>query len=550
MNHSKSRRARWLAAAGCIAAFAALPGSAGAAESPDTSTIHGQTVTWADDCPPPPPGYPQGGMQCARLKVPLDYSAPYGRQIEISISRIKAENPSLRRGVLFTNPGGPGGAGLYLPQVLHVVMPQSVRDRYDLIGIDPRGVGTSTPVSCGLTAQQATRALVPLMEPGGFDATVSWVHQVADGCTRVSGDLLPFMTTANTARDLDQIRGALGEQKISYFAWSYGTYLGAVYSSLYPDRTDVVVLDSAINPNWVWREQFRSWGLAGDPQNANPRIQPRFDDYAVYAAARDASLHYGATKAAVRSTYFALLAQVTAHPVVVGGSLIDGPMFREFTFSYIYSDGGLPGLADFWALVRDGGDGTTVPAASVAPKTGAASRFPDVPVDNSAASALAITCGDVKWSRSVETYRSELAADQASMPMFGELGSNIWPCAFWPAMRYEPLVRYSPVGPRNVLVVQNLRDPATPYAGAVATRQQLGRRSSLTTVDQGGHGVFLLSTNTCGNQTVTDYLVTGTLPADKSCAADPAPAGAALTDDARESAGADLIRRSQLPFGG
>src|SRR5438132_3146330 len=187
---------------------------------------------------PPVAGLPD--QQCATLQVPLDYGRPDGRQITVGVSRIAASNPALRRGVLLINPGGPGGSGIDLPRILALLLPQSVLDRYDLIGFDPRFVNTSTPITCGLTPEDLS-ALPPWPLPGGVEQNAVVARDVADRCAQNAGDLLPFATTENTARDMDQIRKALGEQTISYLGYSYGTYLGAVYATLFPDRTDRVV---------------------------------------------------------------------------------------------------------------------------------------------------------------------------------------------------------------------------------------------------------------------------------------------------------------------
>ncbi|MGH8186976.1 MAG: alpha/beta fold hydrolase, partial [Steroidobacteraceae bacterium] len=195
-------------------------------------------------------------MECGTLNVPLDYRNPNGRTIDIAVSRIKSSRPDLRRGVLLLNPGGPGAQGLDMPRAGLILFPQSVSTRYDLIGFDPRGIGRSNPVSCGLSALVTLQIFPPLEQPGGFQATADFMRNAADACAAVSGDLLPFITTRNTARDMDRLRQALGEQKISYLGYSYGTYLGTVYAQLFPTRTDRFVLDSAVNPNAVWRTQF------------------------------------------------------------------------------------------------------------------------------------------------------------------------------------------------------------------------------------------------------------------------------------------------------
>lgn len=457
-------------------------------------------------CPPPPPDVPNLPLECGTLAVPLDYRAPHGETINLEISRLKSTRPELRRGVLFTNPGGPGGAGVDLPLYLAAGLAPDVLDHFDLIGIDPRFVGTSTPISCGLSAADASQTTPPLEQPGGFAATADFMKQTAAACNATSRRWLPFVTTANTARDFDRIRAALGEPKISYLGYSYGTYLGAVYASLFPDRTDRFVLDSNVHPGWIWREQFRSWGAAGEV---------RFTDFAEFAAAQDDTYHLGNTPAAVRETFFELVRKLDENPLVIDDTVVNGPMFRVLTLSGLYFDANFTGLAELWQQLNEA-------PSSVTQLPFAPSAFAPVPDDNPAMSGLAILCGDVAWSRDVDRYRREWETDSSNYPLFGTLGSNIWSCAFWPTSPIEPPVTITSTGPQNILLLQNQRDPVTPLAGGVAMRNALGRRSRLITVEQGGHTSYALSpVNACVNDAANAYLANGVFPpADRFCPAE------------------------------
>jgi pimeloyl-ACP methyl ester carboxylesterase len=451
---------------------------------------------------------PSGDLECGQLRVPLNYQQPSGTKIDVAVSRLKARKPQLRRGVILLNPGGPSGQGFDMPLWMSELMPQSVLDRYDLIGFDPRGVGRSAPVSCGLTAEQSLQIAPPLMQPGGFDATAVFMKQVADSCKATSGNRLPYMNTANTARDMDMIRQALGESKISYFGYSYGTYLAAVYASLYPNNTDRFVLDSSTNARAAWRELFRSWGQAD---------YVRFPDFAKFLVDNEADYHMGSTQQEVRNTYFQLLHQVEQHPIPLSdGSVINGPWFRVLTFAGLYSDNYFTDTANFWSFVKDQQTGPELQTVvnSLRPQL----SFPAVPDDNGGASANAVLCGDSYWSRVPLQYRIELSVDTMLYPMFGELGSNIWPCAFWQNPVESP-VPVTSNGPNNkILIVQNQRDPATPYANAQEMRATLGNRARLVTVVQGGHGASYGERNECAKETVTNYFVAGTYPAsDSTC---------------------------------
>jgi pimeloyl-ACP methyl ester carboxylesterase len=485
----KGRRLGWLV--GFLFAVAALAAQPASAAPPQ----------WGP-CPGPPE--PALGQECAIVPVPLDYSAPGGRTIDIAVSRLRATNPATRRGVLLLNPGGPGGSGLPLPGVLAQVLPQSVLERYDLIGFDPRGVGSSAPVTCALTPEQMDPTLfIPWPAPdGGIDGNIAYSRGAALSCAKApTAGLLPFITTANTARDMDRIRAALGEPKISYLGYSYGTYLGAVYTSLFPARSDRIVLDSNVHPGRIWREVWRAWG---------PAIEGRFPDFTSWAAERDATYGLGATSDAVRRTWFALASRLDGAPVTLpDGTLVTGNVLREGTRGALYTDAAFPDLAAVLQFINEGGGAERLPAAV------AAAVFPPVPEDNAFASAWAVTCDDAQWPESPDLYRRDVAIDRKRFPVAGGMAANIWPCAFWPVEPRERPVTIGGPGPRDVLVVQGLRDPATPYDGGVAMRRALGDRARLISVDVGGHAIAYginANVNGCADEAVTSFLVTGQLP--------------------------------------
>ncbi len=216
-------------------------------------------------------------------------------------------------------------------------------------------------------------------------------------------DTLPFITTANTARDMDSIRIALGETKISYLAYSYGTYLGAVYATLFPTRTDRWVLDSAVNPNSLWREQFRTWGAAG---------AERFEDFVAYAIANEETLHLGSTPEEVKALFFELLAGTDADPISFDGVLVTGPIFRVLHLSFLGNDATISDIARLWQAVRDGiSESSARSFRGAAPAAG----FPAIPPDNSGMSTGAVLCDDAAWSRSVDRYRRETRRRHAAI---------------------------------------------------------------------------------------------------------------------------------------
>lgn len=475
--------------------------------APQVEATPKPTLAWTN-CPPPVmfplPEDPR--MRCATVRVPLDYRNPQGPTIEIMISRIATAKPGLRRGVLFHNGGGPGAPSLHLPSAYAQIYPQEVLDRYDLIGFDPRGVGYSAPVTCGRTPEQYPIDLYfPFPAPdGSITQNVNFAREVARDCQKNGGAALPYITTANTARDMDRIRIALGERKISYNSGSYGSYLGAVYATLFADRTDRFVIDSNVDPNRVWHKQWALWDAG---------MELRFADIAAWLAERNDTYQLGATPEEIRQGFFDLVARLDVNPVTIPGiGEINGNTMRGIVFGYSYHTAFFPELGDIWAYLDQGG-GAAITAASLAP--------PLVPADNLRASQLAVICGDARAPRDIGHYQREVTADRARYPIMAGAGTNIWPCAFW-RDPIEPPVKVTSKGPANILMVQTLRDPATPYLGALGMRQALGQRAKMVTVDTGNHGAYDTSTPSCAVRAVHRYLATGVLPVrDQSCAPDP-----------------------------
>ncbi|WP_253886204.1 alpha/beta hydrolase [Actinokineospora diospyrosa] len=489
---------------GVVVLAAALGGAVPAA----AEVAAGPGLVWGQ-CPPDPgPADPR--LRCAVLEVPLDYRAPGGKKIKLTVSRLATAKPGLRRGVLLHNGGGPGEASLFLPSRYALAYSREVLDRFDLIGFDPRGVGYSTPITCGRSAAELPNEWVlpfPAAD-GSIDDNVGFARELARDCLANGGDLVRHVTTANTARDMDRIRIALGERKLSYSSGSYGSYLGAVYASLFPERTDRVVLDSNVDPSRVWHRQWSLWDSGAEA---------RFPDFAAWAVEEGG---FGATQAEVRERFLALATKLDSAPVVhPKAGPVNGNLFRAIHRAYSYHTLYFPELGAWWRFLADGGP---------PPGWGDPADVPGVPQDNSTAVLLAVTCGDTYWSHDIGQYRREVEVNRARYPILGGMGANIWPCAFWPAP-IEPPVRVTDRGPSNVLLLQTRRDPGTPYAGALGMRAAFGDRARMVTVDTGNHGAYDPSTPSCAITEAHRFLVTGTLPRrDLACAPDPvAPAAAA-----------------------
>ncbi|WP_309057174.1 alpha/beta fold hydrolase, partial [Streptomyces sp.] len=244
-----------LAAAGLIlsgcsggsdaAAPAPNPAAAAPSASPEAlKKFYGQKLTWRD-CGAP-------GFQCATLRAPLDYAKPGAGEIDLAVSRVRATGPGKRLGSLLVNPGGPGGSAVgYLQGYAGIGYPAPVRARYDMVAVDPRGVARSEPVECLTGPEMDTYTQVDQTPDTAAEtsALAAAFQRFAAGCAKRSGEVLPHVSTVETARDMDIVRAVLGDQKLTYVGASYGTFLGATYAELFPGRVGRLVLDGAMDPS-------------------------------------------------------------------------------------------------------------------------------------------------------------------------------------------------------------------------------------------------------------------------------------------------------------
>ncbi|MFJ4786204.1 alpha/beta hydrolase [Streptomyces sp. NPDC088794] len=441
-------------------------------------------------------------QECATLQVPLDYADPDGRHIDIAVSRIAAEKPSARRGALLIIPGGPGGSSLDDPAEKGRKMPQKVRDSYDLIGFAPRGNAPSTAADCGL--EHGDLALTTLRPWPAADGSVTEnmaaARRMSQACARNGGELIRHISTADNARDIDHIRAALGERRISAWGVSYGTYIGAVYAQLFPQRTDRIVLDSNLDPTGDFgRTQLsRAW-LAGFA----PGVEDLFTQFAKWAAAPDNPHRLARTPAAVRSDFLRLADRLDRAPLPWPGAnpeVLDGNALRQAMLNDLYDPDDFPALAELILAARQG----TVPPAPEAP--------PEAVLQNVAAVGAATLCNDSAWPTSTAVYEKGVAESRAKYPLTAGMPANAMLCAAWPFPPAQPPVRITDRGPSNVLLVQNEHDVATPLSGALKLRSALGERAVMVTVDSTGHDAYLDNGNACGDRTVSRFLATGERP--------------------------------------
>jgi pimeloyl-ACP methyl ester carboxylesterase len=486
-----------------LAVLAASPGTAATAAERDR-----QRITWhacdlgGDD--ETGRELDRAGGQCGEVVVPLDYARPGGRTTTVAMSRLPATDRVNRLGTLMLNTGGPGAPGL--GDVLWVrEWMRDLGSRYDLIGMDPRFIGRSTPLDCGWPASSWIRGGGP--DRPSFDRVAAFEASLAQQCGERHADVLPYVTTRNTARDMDVIRATLGEAKISYLGYSYGTYLGAVYAQMFPGRTDRLVLDSAVNPDTYGPRLLRQVGAANE---AGLR------DWARWTAAHP-RYGLGATEAAVLAAVDRIRRGAARSPLRVGGFRLDAGLVASLLLDGLGDDRDEPN-ADLAATVqvldRAVRDGSATPTPSLADTltfmlTGAESYYGSV--------QAAILCGDVAAPRDPRVYLRDIRAAQHTEPRFAAVTRNLGPCAFWPTAPRERPTRIGNATP--ALIVQSTGDTRTTYQGALVMHHALTGSRMVTLRDARIHAVFGNYGNACVDDQVIAYLRAGTLPAaDVECA--------------------------------
>ena len=438
-------------------------------------------------------------MQCASLAVPLDYRHPSGRTITLALSMVPATAPAdKQQGDLLVNPGGPGGSGRFLAAVVAYGMDHPVASRYNVIGFDPRGVGASVP------ALRCDRDFFAGVRPDYVPATraaeqvlIGRARAYAADCQRRFGWLLPYMTTEDAARDMDSIRAALGQQKLSYLGYSYGTYLGQVYATLFPGRVRRMVLDSTVDPTGAWYADNLSQDYA---------FQSRIQAFFSWVAAHAASYQLGTTRAQVQQAWYRARAALASHPIAgPHGPMIGPDEFDDTMLQGGYNNAYWPGLAA--ALAAYLHTGAAAGVISEYRAIGGQS-------ENEFAVYNAVECSDVNWPRNWAQWNADARRIYRTAPF--EAWDNTWfnaACAFWPVHgpAQPPAIRGAGLPP--ILMIQGSLDAATPYQGAQVAHRVLPSARMVVVEGGGNHGQSLSDPpNLCVNDYLNAYLTTGAVP--------------------------------------
>jgi pimeloyl-ACP methyl ester carboxylesterase len=459
------------------------------------------------------------GMRCAGLRVPLNYAHPGGRTISLALSEVPASAPaSQRQGILLVNPGGPGGSGLSLASFVAQGLVPSVAARYDIIGFDTRGVGSSRPaLHCDPAFFARERPNYIPANKAAEQVMIRRARTYAADCQKKYGWLLPYMTTANIARDMDQIRAATGQAKLSYFGYSYGTYIGQVYATLFPARVHRMVLDSTVDPTGAWYADNIAQDYA---------FQGRMNAFYAWAARYDNVYRLGSTSVQVRRSYYTTRSKLIAHPIPQQAGPSIGPDELDDTFvAGGYNNGYWPELAGAIAAYLHGG--STDQLVSVFNQIGKQN-------ENEFAVYNAVECADVAWPRSWARWDADTRKVYRTAPF--ETWDNAWfnaACAFWPVHGPAMPMKIGAPGLPGILMLQGTLDAATPYAGAQNAHRQLPTAKMVVVRGGGNHGQSLaFPANTCVNGYLNRYLATGALPSapglvNATCAPlpDPTPSG-------------------------
>jgi pimeloyl-ACP methyl ester carboxylesterase len=474
---------------------------------------------------------------CATAEVPTDYDDPSGPRTRLALTKLPASGPADQRlGTLFTNPGGPGGSGVdFVQQAAALIYRPEVLARYDVLGFDPRGVARSDPATCFATEKEELSSpllqwIYPLPGPEEERFTLDALS-LAERCQTQSPERFSHASTANVARDMDLLRQAVGDERLMYVGYSYGTYLGATYARLFPDRVGRFVLDGTVDPV-AWSGTGTGDAAPTVPLGIRVRQGPgaheTFGEFARLCregGPQRCSLAALGDPAVVVPATFDRLAREPVEIALPDGTtaVINQQAAVATTYFNLYSPAGWPDLADFLAALA-----APVPAparvAAAAARTrsplGARLRGEDYP---SLGGALASVCLDSPPTGRVREYPALIAAHDAVAPYFGRFrGWAGVPCEFW-ALQDRDVFRgpWQQQTQAPVLVIGTRFDPATPYR-QTRPYADFFPASRLLTLDGWGHTV--IGKSACADAAVATYLVEGTPPEDGAhCAPDVVP---------------------------
>jgi pimeloyl-ACP methyl ester carboxylesterase len=439
------------------------------------------------------------GLECASLQVPLNYADPGGRKITIALSMVPATAPASRQqGIMLVNPGGPGEPGRsFAGFVASGVSPQ-VRADYDIVGFDPRGVGGSSPaLSCDPAFFHGVRPDYIPATAAAEQVLINRAKDYAAGCEKRFGWFLPYETTVSTARDMDQIRQAFGVRQLTYYAFSYGTYLGQVYGTLFPGQVRRMVLDSTVDPTGAWY---------ADNIGQDYAFQGRLKAFFAWIAKYNSRYHLGSTTAQVQAAYYQIRAKLKKSPAAGSSGPMIGPDELDDTMLVGgYLNTVWPGFAQALAQYLNQGS-----------SAGLVTQYQEYGTQNENAFAVynAVECGDVNWPRNWAKWQADTLHVYQTAPF--QAWDNAWfnaACAFWPVSGPAEPFQVNGAKLPPVLMLQGTLDAATPYAGAQDAHKLLPTARMVVVQGGGNHGQSLESPpDACVENYLSSYLLSGSVP--------------------------------------
>ena len=443
-------------------------------------------------------------MQCANVKVPLDYKKPGGKAITVAMAKLPAKSGK-PIGSLFVNPGGPGESGIDLVSRADKAFSKDVMDKYDIIGFDPRGVGSSTPVDC-VDDRELAKILdsdIDTSTEAGRKARKAQARQIAKGCKEKSGELLAHVGTESAARDMDVLRGLVGDEKLNYFGFSYGTSLGGMYADLFPKKVGRMVLDGAANPQQSFLPSTYTQMLG---------FEKSFERYAERCV-KAGNCSLGSSVDAAKKKMRALLDQAHATPFKTSdpNRPLNQTMLHSTVISLLYEDRTWSVFNQaFDQLIRQN-DGSLFLKIFDA----TSSREGDENKGNRAEAYWAINCADYAQESEAD-YLKYAKKLKREVPAIGAFSAQdtvaFYMCAELPHHPKSNPGPYRAKGSAPIVVIGTKYDPATPYHWAQALHKSLSN-SVLLTWEGEGHAAYATA-GSCIQSPVDKYLLTGEVPKD------------------------------------
>ena len=457
-----------------------------------------QSLTWKTQ---------SGGIDSTFVTVPLSWDDPGGATIKIAIARHSAGSGKL--GSLLINPGGPGGSGYdFVDQYSNYVVTTSVLKKYDIIGFDPRGVGRSRPaITCYTDPKQEDKLLYgtyasPYGTQGWIDELTAVEKNWSSACLKNTGPLLGHIDAESNARDMDVIRAVLGDKKMHYLGYSYGTYLGTMYAELFPTKVGRMVLDGPIDP-LVGQLDSLATQMAG--------FDSALKAYMADCQSQKGCPFTGSVQNGLQQVRAILDGVDARHLVGSDGRAVDSATVGTGISYTLYSKDSWPALTQmFTDLAKNDADSTLQNA------DGYNGRSPDGSYSNETDVYAAVTCAESDIGTDGVTTLEGLAKIDAAAPILGKYFAEDdyavldTACSNWPEPVAKLPTSFEAKGAPPILVVATTNDPATPYAGGVSLSKQLSRGVLLTHKGE-GHTVYAQG-DSCVDSTVDQYLINGTVP--------------------------------------